>query len=46
MNTTFGIASRPASTRWADIRRGPAIDTVRSHIFKVANFNGRSVRSR
>ncbi len=46
MNSSFGIVSRPVSTRWVDVRRGPTIEAVRSHIFKVTHFNGRFARTR
>lgn len=45
MNTSFGIHSRSTSTRWVDIRRGPSAEAVRSHLLRIANFNGRATRT-
>jgi hypothetical protein len=38
MHPSFGIETRPTSMRWEDIIKGPPLEAVRAHLFKVVNY--------
>ena len=35
---SFGIDTRPASSRWSEIMRGPSKAEVSAHVAKLASF--------
>jgi hypothetical protein len=39
MHRSFGIETRPTSTEWKDILKGPAIRDVRDHLRKIHNYS-------
>ena len=38
MSISFGMYSKPSSTVWEDIRKGPSLEAVREHLERVVNF--------
>ena len=40
MSISFGMYSKPSSTVWEDIRKGPSLEAVREHLERVVNFPG------
>ncbi|HSM39303.1 MAG TPA: hypothetical protein VK862_01020 [Afifellaceae bacterium] len=42
MSRSFGTYSRPTSTRWSAIRKGPSLSVVREHIRRAANMSAKA----
>lgn len=45
MTGSFGIHSRPTSTNWEDVRKGPSLEAVREHLMRIANYRNHSMKN-